>query len=468
MNTTSTQRDAMSRRTFLGTCAATGLATLAPRPARAAVRTPRSRRPNIIMVSTDQWHAQAFSHYGNPWLKTPNSDRIFQRGTSFSRAYAADPVCAPARTSWITGRMPQEHRVIGNGFPILEGMPDFGQWFTANGYQTVHLGKWHTSNRNPGESFDINYGMHPAGQYADHSVAQMARSYLLDHDRAQPFLMHVALMNPHDICQVGCMRSNEGRLPGISLDDLPPLPDNFTARPTESAVLNERVRRSHRRSASFDWDETDWRLYRWMYYRYCEQVDASIGIVMDALEASGQADNTLVVYTSDHGEGLGHHGLYTKAFLYDSAARVPFVACFPGRLAEGAVDDRTFVSGVDLFPTFCDVAGIEPPPDLCGENFLEQHTSGERKREALCAHASFGGRMIVDDTHKLIRYEDDPTVQLFDLANDPGETRNIAEESPARVGQLQDALSDFEARLKPFPMPPGGISELWRTYNQRK
>src|SRR5690606_16983394 len=135
----------------------------------------------------------------------------------------------------------------------------------------------------------------------------------------------------------------------------------------------------------------DWRLYNWMYYRYCEKVDASVGRVLDALEASGEADRTLVVFTSDHGEGLGSHGLYWKAFMYESSVRVPMVIAFPGQLAEGVVNDRTLVSGVDLFPTFCDAAGIPHPPGLCGTSLFAQLDAG--KREALVTSSSFGGRM---------------------------------------------------------------------------
>lgn len=458
----------ISRRAFLGNCAAAAAAASAMGGGRltwGGPATTRKRPPNILLLSTDQWHARAFSHYGEKHVRTPNSDRILAGGVSFERSYAADPVCSPARTSWLTGRMPSEHRVIGNGFPILETMVDMGQWFGDRGYETAHFGKWHVPGRNPLKSFQRYAGMHPSGQFADLSVAQMARAYLLGRTAEKPFLLHVALMNPHDICQVSCMRTNAGRLP-VDVGDLPPLPENFAARPGEPKTFIDKVRRSPNRAASFEWNDEDWRLYRWMYYRHCEEVDAAVGEVLDALEASGEMENTLLVYTSDHGEGLGHHGTFTKAFMYEESARVPLVMSMPGRLPAGTNDERTFVSGVDLFPTFCNLAGIEAPADLCGEDVLRQFESGKPARRHLVTHASFGGRMVRDERHKLIQYKDDPTLQLFDLADDPGETKNLAAERPAIVASLNEALAESEARLKPFPLPSGGLPELWRQYNK--
>lgn len=459
----------LQRREFLGICAVAGAGALAPHlTAGTPPAVARRRPPNILLISTDQWHADAFSHCGTPWVRTPNSDRIAASSVSFARSYAADPVCCPARSSWITGRMPSEHRVIGNGYPILESLVDFGQWFGTHGYETAHIGKWHVPNRNPRHSFHRTFGEHPAGQHGDNSVAEAARAFLLSGGRDKPFFAHVALTNPHDICQVACMRTAGGRLP-IPEADLPPLPDNFNARPSEPPTLARRVRNSERRAMVHTWDETDWRLYRWLYYRYCEMVDASLGRVLDALDASGQRDNTLLVYTSDHGDGLGHHGMVTKAFLYEESVRVPLMVSFPGRIAEGARDDSALVSGVDLFPTFCGAAGIPMPEGLAGEDFLANHTNGRSVRVALIAAASFGGRMVRTARHKLVRYESDAQMQLFDMEADPGEAVNLAEHSEHAdtIAAMLEHLDTFERRLTPFPMPPGGLPEIWRTFRQR-
>lgn len=439
----------VSRRKFLCAGAAAGAATALPRWAAARTRS-SSEKPNILLISTDQWNNSALGCHGNTHVRTPNVDRLAAQGIDFSRSYAADPVCGPSRSCWMTGRMPNEHGVIGNKYKMVSDMVDMGQWFGQHGYETVHVGKWDSPGRDPRKSFDMYCGTYASGQYCDDAVADSAQSYLLNRSVGKPFLMHVSLMNPHDICQMGCLRSGEGVLPLPEGMELPPLPDNFLARPKEPYTLVRRVRNSFRRLSSRDWTEQDWQFYNWMYYRYCEMVDASIGRVLDALEASGEAENTMIVFTSDHGEGLGSHGLYWKAFMYDESVRVPFVMSFPGKLPEGAVDDQIFVSGVDLFPTFCDVAQIPHPEGLCGESVLAQRASGKRSREALVTSASFGGRMVVDDQYKSIRYKNDRTKQLFDVQKDPGETQNLADEHPDVLVRHEEILMKFESRLTPY------------------
>lgn len=460
----------LPRRDFLRLGAAVaGIGALAPHlAAGTAPAVLRRRPPNILLLSTDQWHADAFSHCGTPWVRTPQSDRIAADSTSFACAYAADPVCSPARASWITGRMPSEHRVVGNGFPILESLVDFGQWFGQHGYLTAHLGKWHVPNRDPRHSFAHTCGDHASGQHGDLSIAETARAFLLGRNRDRPFFAHVALHNPHDICQITGMIGAKGRLP-VPLEDLPPLPANFAARPTEPPTLHQRVRHSDRRALVHTWDETDWRLYCWMYYRYCELADAALGRVLDALEASGERDHTLLVYTSDHGDGLAHHGMVTKAFMYEESARVPLMLSFPDRLEAGRRDSTQLLSGIDLFPTFCGAAGIPAPAGLSGVDFLAPHAAGQRSRATLVTSASFGGHMMRNDRYKLVRYDADTEMQLFDLRDDPGETSNLAERSEhaGTVAGLLAEQANFEGGLTPFPMPPGGLSEIWRTYRNR-
>lgn len=438
----------VTRRTFLA-----GVGAIAATPwTRTNIASARGfrrvdDRPNIVLISTDQWHADAFSFRGNPHVRTPHSDRIAAESLWFESSYAADPVCGPSRSSWITGRMPVEHGVVGNRARMIRSVPDWGQWFRRHGYEVAHFGKWDSPGRDPRLSNDVYVGTFPAGQYVDQSVASLASAYLLGLDRTRPTFLHVSLMNPHDICQVSCMRTNGGTLP-IDLDDLPPLPSNFHSRPDEPSTLVNRVRRSYRRSASFGWDELDWRFYIWNYYRYCELADLAIGRVLDALDARGLRDNTLLVYTSDHGEGLGHHGMFTKAFLYESSARVPLAFFWPKRLPAGERNRSILTSGVDLFPTFCAAADIPAPPDLCGQDVLGQYARGAG-RDTLVTSASFGGHMARRGDLKLIAYANDPAVQLFDLQDDPEETRNLAQAMPDQVASLQLSINDFNARLKP-------------------
>lgn len=441
-----------SRRTFIKTCAVAGAAAALPGWSQGqAPAIVRRRKPNILLLSTDQWHPDAFGYLGCPYVETPQSDRIAAMGVDFRRSYATNPVCTPARASWLTGRMSSEHGAVGGGSRLREDLVDFGQWFGDHGYETVHIGKWHVSGRDPTSSFQIFAGAHPAGQYSDQSRAEFARAYLLDRNRNKPFLMHLAMMNPHDICQVSMLPSMKGNVPWSGPEELPDLPRNYYQRPEESTTFRTAIRESERRVFHANWDDLDWRLYRWMYFRYCNMIDATLGLVLDVLEASGEAENTLLVYTSDHGEGNGHHKLATKGFLYEESARVPFTVVFPDRLPAGITDNQTLVSGTDLMPTFCSVAGIPQPKNLPGIDFLKEHRSDTPSREYVVAEAAGGGNMVRSERYKYIKYNDDPFIQFFDLEDDPEETTNLADR-PDRAGfvkQHADMLAEFKGRLEP-------------------
>jgi arylsulfatase A-like enzyme len=442
---------AYSRRSFLKSVGALGLgAALSPRIFGQSPAIIKKRPPNILLLTTDQWHSGAFSYRGNTHVYTPQSDRIAAGGVDFEQSYCTDPLCMPSRTTWLTGRMTVEHGVLAGGFPIEPEMIDFGQWMGDHGYDTAMFGKWHTPGRDPAKSFDLYAGCHPSGQYGDFSTAAAARAYLLGRGKESPFFLHVSLMNPHDICQTACLRTANGQTPLPPDVQLPPLPANFSARPPEPEAVLASVRASPRRLSMQSWDEADWRLYQWNYYRNCEMVDSAIEQILDALEASGEAENTLLAYTSDHGEGLGHHAMTAKSFLYEEAARVPLILSMPGRLPAG-VAARQLTSGVDLFPTFCGVAGIPTPPHLLGENLVDVFENPGRARPTLITSASFGGWMARDNRYKLIDYVGSPTRQLFDLQEDPGETKNLID-NPALAGEvkeLESARRALQDRLIP-------------------
>jgi arylsulfatase A-like enzyme len=169
------------------------------------------------------------------------------------------------------------------------------------------------------------------------------------------------------------------------------------------------------------------------------------------LERSPYRDNTIVILTSDHGEGQIRHKLVRKSFLYDEAARVPFMMSWPGHIREGVLDNDHLVSGVDVVPTVCDYAGISPPAAMSGYSLrpLAEGKSSEW-RDFVVAHSPGDGHMLRTDQYKYIRYDNDPTVQLFDMKKDPWETKNLAEDS-ASDGLVKDhhrTLEDFEKNMK--------------------
>ncbi|MBI1353807.1 MAG: sulfatase-like hydrolase/transferase [Acidobacteria bacterium] len=381
-----------------------------------------ARPPNILFLHVDQMHAEAVSAYGSPYCSTPAIDRLAADGVSFRRAYAAQPVCCPARSSWFTGRTPLEHGVLMNAVPIDPALPDLGQWLRRHGgYETVYAGKWHIPGRAVTDSFDL---LHPGtgmGEIGDGDVGRAAAAFLSRRTSDQPFFLSVGFLNPHDCCYSCGANGGVGKFgfaPEIA-DELPPLPKNFDpALPWLSREQRSRVG---------DWTELDWRYYIYSCYRQTEMADAHVGLVYDALRRSRFADDTLVVFAADHGEGMGHHGRILKNFLEEESWRVPTIVVPPGG-GHGRREEKKLVSSLDLPATICDYAGAPSLPDADVGRSLRPLLEG--KEVAWRTHV-FGETehscSVSDGRFKAIFYPRTPT-RMFDLTADPLEMRNLAAE----------------------------------------
>jgi choline-sulfatase len=390
-------------------------------------------------------------------------DRLLTQGVSFLESYTADPLCSPARSSWFTSRMPSQNGVITNGLPIDPAIPNLGQWLGPEGYETVYIGKWHVPQSWPTAiaGFDvIPSGIGSHGQIGDGAISRTAAAYLEHRTGSDPFFLTVNFLQPHDVCQfVSMHRDSPDVLPYPQIaGELPPLPDNFNYDPNEPAKFADAA--NHRAS----WSETQWRYYLWSYYRQVEMVDVEIGRVLRALDNFGYADNTMIIFTSDHGEGRGRHQTVLKNFLYDEAAKVPLVISWPGHVNEGATDSAHLVSGLDIMTTVCDYAGVAPPTEALGLSLrpLLEGTPTEW-RDFVAAEVVTTGRMIRTPDFKYITYYGDPVEQLFDMANDPGETVNLAGQ-PAHDDTLEahrDLLAQWEQRL--LGGPGSGCAD-WAKY----
>jgi arylsulfatase A-like enzyme len=452
-------RPLISRRDFIGkTAIAAGGLSLAPfllKQGRAGVdRFSEKGRPNILLFLTDQQHWKAIGALGNPMLHTPAQDRLVRGGVTVENNYCTSPVSKPSRSSLLTGRMPTETGVWINtsnqpSRSLLDPtMPSLGQWLRDKaGYETIYAGKYHLSETNtydiPGFRV-IAGGSDHRGDLGDMQVSRACEAYIRQYaegDRQNPFLMVCSLVQPHDICH--WLSINQNKLeqpwyPGMErIAPLPPIPGNFNLPGQEPSRV--RSVREGQQPAQGQWDAEQWRYYLWSYYRHVEMVDAEIDRVLSALEESGLDGNTLVVLTSDHGEGMGEQQMVRKGFLYDSATRVPLVARFPGVIPAGLKLSETLASGLDLMPTFCDYAGVEIPPGLLHARSLKANWEGNENkssREALVIEENDGdmkgkdanktGRKLRTHRYSYIRYYDDPNEMLFDMEVDPGETSNLA------------------------------------------
>jgi choline-sulfatase len=410
---------------------------------------------------------------GNPYLETSAMDSLAEAGVRFERAYCTNPVCLPSRFSMMTGRMPSAIGVRSNDHQHVERVPEailrsgLG-WLLRNaGYDVGYGGKVHLPRMTPE---DVGFDVITADQRD--GLAEACASYVRE-DRDRPFFLVASFINPHDICymairdfaeadvqkrilargQTELARLDEAlEIPeGVSREAFfetlcPPLPENFEPQQDEPAAIRElQAQRPFKRSARAQWSEARWRMHRWAYCRLTERVDAQIGRVLDALRESGKAEDTVVIFTSDHGDMDGAHRMEHKTAFYEEACRVPLIVSKPGTTPAGRIDATHLVSnGLDLIPTLCDYAGIEAPPELQGMSFrpLAEGKAPDAQRDLLPIEGEFG-RALVTERYKYALYDrGEHREQLLDLEERPLEMRNAAHDpdKQAVIERLREAF----------------------------
>ncbi len=418
--------------------------------------------PNIVIILTDQQTASMMSCAGNPYLHTPALDRLAARGTRFERAYCTNPLCVPARFSLMTGRMPSAIGLRGNVARDIPPIPEsvqqagLGWLLRAAGYDVVYAGKEHFPKmRAPDLGFDVLTRDERGG------LAELAADYI-QQSHPTPYLLVASFINPHDICYMALrafgtddfdkLLLSKGETELATLDaalqlpeDMtrevffaevcPPLPPNFEPQQDEpQAVQDMLAQRTFRHEARAQWSEEMWRLHRWAYARLTERVDYLIGKVLDAVDASGQAENTVVIFTSDHGDMDAAHRMEHKTALYEEACHIPFIVSPAGTTARGRVDVHLVSNGLDLVPTVCDYAGLTPPDDLQGLSVraLAEGRAVPTWREYVPIESAIG-RAIVTERYKYVLYDTGAhREQLMDLQDNPPEMRNAARDAGAR------------------------------------
>ncbi|MEQ9437423.1 MAG: sulfatase-like hydrolase/transferase [Cyclobacteriaceae bacterium] len=416
-------------------------------------------KPNILIILTDQHTNDALSYLGNPNLHTPAMDELARGGMYFTQSYCTSPVCGPARSSLITGRMPHETGVVWNSTTINAAYPTIGQIFQKEGYNAVWAGKWHLPEGYPAQTtmdsvrgfevlpFQSLEASWDTGAATDGPIADAAVDYLNDYSDDKPFVLTVSLHNPHDICYVP--RRPDQYAKADELDNLPPLPPNFNIADDEPEFLQEKRLLDHYGDELFlsrDYSPEDWQAYLYHYYRFTEMVDQEIGKILDAVRANGLDENTLIVLTSDHGDGAAAHQWAAKLSFYEEAATVPFIIRWKDHIPEGIINRDQLVSGIDLVPTLCDYAGIKDSPTYTGKSIRPiVENARATLRDYLVVEladdkedSTRHGRMIRDKRYKYNLYnQGEHHEQLFDLWNDPGEMQNLAEEPQYRPIKLK-------------------------------
>ncbi len=441
----------------------------------AAAAAQRAERPNLLVIITDQQHARMLSCAGNKYLQTPALDSLAARGVRFELAYPSNPVCIPSRMSMFTGHMPSRFGMRSNAegrnpAPEEAIKRAMGWLIRRAGYRTMYGGKTHWMRGMNPQS--IGFELLTRDQRDE--LADRCAEFLRGRQE-KPFLLIASFINPHDICYMAIddftrstgrkpmypqSRVERQRLaqalqmpPGVSEEEFfarlcPPLPDNFEVPKLEpeGITLHYLNARSFRRWARENWDQRRWRQHRWAYCRLTEMVDRQIGRVLDALHRSGREKDTVVIFTSDHGDLDAAHRLEHKSILYEEAARVPLIVAGPGVAQPGAVDRDHFVSvGLDLIPTLCDYAGIDPPENLLGRSIrpLVEGRPVDDWRDQVVVE-SRAGRMVRTKRFKYVVYQSGRNrEQLTDLENDPGEMNNLAADPKYR-----QVLQEHRRRLR--------------------
>jgi arylsulfatase A-like enzyme len=406
---------------------------------------PKTARPNILLIITDQQFADVMGCAGCRGIETPGMDSLAKQGVRFTHAYVNYPVCLPERYSMFTGRLPCTRRLADS-----EHKP------------RISLGKWHiqeqTFDREDAayHGFDLNTG----GR--DLEMTDAAIQFLSQAD-SKPFFAVVSYYNPHDICEWG--RKKAGRTKDITmhngdvdtnpaLDLCPPLPDNYEINQDEAEAVQVRRTLSSKgvpnaQQMAMAFSKEDWRQYRWAYHRLVELVDKQIARLLGSLKENGLADNTVVIFTSDHGDGYAAHRWHQKSVLYEESCRVPFIVCWPGGPRQGETDNRLISVGIDLMPTISDIVGARMPPGpYYGKSalpFVLDQDSPAPIHEYVVSEAevskgpkvSYDGRSLRTAAYKYhVWSRGENREQLFDMINDPGETRNLAG-LPEYAGQLR-------------------------------
>lgn len=435
-----------------------------------------SAKPNVLLICTDHWAAEHFGVAGNQSILTPGLNELATLGTRFTNAYSECPVCIPARRTLMTGQSPRSHgdRIFNDQLR----MPDvttMAQAFRDAGYQAQAVGKLHVHPQRDRigfddvllddegrpqwgvtDDYDIYLGDQGfAGRQFDHGMSNnqyhwrpwhlaeehhatawagrsMART-IKRRDPNRPAFWYLGFRHPHPPlvppqAYMDLYRNIEIDKPYVGdwLQDKESLPFPISALLSRTNLYSDEQLLEAKRA----------------FYALCTQIDHQIRYLIGTLRLEGILDDTIILFTSDHGDMLGNHGMVAKRIFYESSANIPMIL-LPNknnsRVQEGAIDDR-LVSFADVMPTLLDLCDIDIPDTVDGismiSNQKHEYIYGE------CGEDDHATRMIRDDQWKLIWYPVGNHFQLFDLVNDPHEMVDLSGETSAQetLAQLQSML----------------------------
>jgi len=462
-----------------------------------------ARRPNIIYIMSDDHAAHAISCYGSKINQTPNLDRLADEGMRFDNCFCTNSLCGPCRAVVLTGKYNHLNGFVRNGNTFDGSQQTVAKLLQKAGYQTAVVGKWHLKSEPTGfDYWKVLIGQGPyynpplktpegvvkhTGYTTDIITDQALEFLQTKRAKDKPFFLMYHHQAPHRNWQPGPKHLN--LYDDVTIPEPETLFDDWTGRGTaaheqtmtvarhlnpndlklvpnrglteeQAQVWNQAYEAKNRAFAEANLEGDD--LVRWKYQRYIKDylrciasVDDNVGRLLDYLDSSGLAKNTIIMYTSDQGFFLGDHGWFDKRFMYEESLRSPLVVRWPGHIKPGSVS-RDIVLNLDFAETFLDVADAEVPDDMQGSSLvpiLQGNTPDDWRKAMYYRYYEFPGAHSVrkhygvrTDRYKLMFFHEIDEWELFDLQKDPNELTSVYAD-PAYADVVQRLKAELQ-RLK--------------------
>ncbi len=477
----------LDRREFLGLMAAGSAAAASA-----------GNQPNILYIMADDHASHAISAYGSKINRTPNIDRIAAGGMRFDNCFCTNSICTPSRAAIITGQYAHITGVKTLSDKLDGSRQNVAKLLRGAGYQTAIVGKWHLENDPtgfdywnilPGQGVYHNPTFIDMGEKKKHQgyctdlIADFSLDWLKKRDAKKPFFLMCHHKAPHREWSPDAKHAK--MYEDLNIPEPFNLLDHYENRSRAAANATLKVGENMNKTdlkrdipSNLKGDE----LRRWAYQYYIKDylrciasLDDNVGRLLDYLDASGLAKNTMVIYTSDQGFFLGDHGYFDKRFMYEESLRMPFLVRHPGRVKPGSVN-RDMVLNVDFAPMWLDYAGVKTPSDMQGASFgplMEGRTPKDWRTSMyyrywmhLAHHGVPAHYGVRTRQHKLIYYygqplgsagainkPTDPEWELFDLVKDPHEMNNVYND-PSYAGVVKQLKAELDRLQKYYKDTP--------------
>lgn len=439
------------------------------------------KRPNVVLVVSDDQRQDMLSCMGNEYVNTPNFDRLADEGMVFENAFCTSGVCSPSRSSFLTGKHPHQAgspMIIWTNHTFLNNEKTIAWYLNQQGYQTGHVGKWHLGKGDmPKPGYDYWAGFKFLGHindpvitingkperfkgFCDDVIANIAAGYIKNASKGEaPFFLFVGLKSPH--LPFAYPPRYENLLENVKI----PKPDTYHEDYSETgkpAFMEDNLIRIEEFKGGGIPYFGSWDKYIKSYYRSSQALDDAMGVILDELDQAGVSDETLVIYSSDQGYTLGEHGNTEKHYAYEEVIRIPMLVRWP-QVVKPAVRRKELALNIDVMPTILDAAGVALPGDVSGKSWMPLLANPKANvsswRDAFLFKQESPGSAIPGQIavrtqrYKLITYQSFPDMELYDLKKDPGEVHNLVN-NPDYINVLKSMQKKLEALKKKHDLRP--------------